>query len=181
MSRLGKLPIILPAGVTVAFENNTLTVKGPKGELKREVKKPVVLTINEKEIVVSVEDSADQKQRAFWGLFRGLINNMVVGVSVGFIKKLEINGVGYRANVAGKVLNLSLGYSHPIVFNLPEGITATVEGNVIAISGIDNELIGNIAYKIRKFRKPEPYKGKGVKYETEVIRRKAGKSAAKGK
>ena len=106
---------------------------------------------------------------------------MVVGVSVGFIKKLEINGVGYRANVAGKVLNLSLGYSHPIVFNLPEGITATVEGNVIAISGIDNELIGNIAYKIRKFRKPEPYKGKGVKYETEVIRRKAGKSAAKGK
>ncbi len=181
MSRLGKLPIILPAGVTVVFEKNILTVKGPKGELKREVKKPVVLTISEKEIVVSVEDPTDQKQRAFWGLFRGLINNMVVGVSVGFIKKLEINGVGYRANVAGKVLNLSLGYSHPIVFNLPEGITATVEGNVIAISGIDNELIGNIAYKIRKFRKPEPYKGKGVKYETEVIRRKAGKSAAKGK
>ena len=181
MSRLGKLPIILPAGVTVVFEKNILTVKGPKGELKREVKKPVVLTISEKEIVVSVEDATDQKQRAFWGLFRGLINNMVVGVSVGFIKKLEINGVGYRANVAGKVLNLSLGYSHPIVFNLPEGITATVEGNVIAISGIDNELIGNIAYKIRKFRKPEPYKGKGVKYETEVIRRKAGKSAAKGK
>ena len=181
MSRLGKLPIILPAGVTVAFENNTLTVKGPKGELKREVKKPVVLTINEKEIVVSVEDSTDQKQRAFWGLFRGLINNMIIGVSVGFTKKLEINGVGYRANVAGKILNLSLGYSHPIIFTLPEGITATVEGNVIAISGIDNELIGNVAYKIRKFRKPEPYKGKGVKYQNEVIRRKAGKSAAKGK
>lgn len=181
MSRLGKLPITLPAGVTVAFENNILTVKGPKGELKREIKKPVLLTISEKEIIVSVEDTTAPKQRAFWGLFRGLISNMVTGVSVGFVKKLEINGVGYRAAVAGRVLNLNLGYSHPIVFALPEGIDATVEGNVIVLSGISNELLGNTAYKIRKFRKPEPYKGKGVKYSTEVIRRKAGKSAAKGK
>ena len=181
MSRLGKLPITLPAGVTVAFENNILTVKGPKGELKREIKKPVLLTISEKEIIVSVEDTTAPKQRAFWGLFRGLISNMVTGVSVGFVKKLEINGVGYRAAVAGRVLNLNLGYSHPIVFALPEGIDAIVEGNVITLSGISNELLGNTAYKVRKFRKPEPYKGKGVKYSTEVIRRKAGKSAAKGK
>jgi large subunit ribosomal protein L6 len=181
MSRLGKLAIILPAGVSVSFVDNILTVKGPKGELKREIKKPVLLTINEKEILVSVEDTSAPKQRAFWGLFRGLINNMVTGVSVGFAKKLEINGVGYRASVAGRTLNLSLGYSHPIVFALPEGIDAIVEGNAITISGISNELVGNTAYKIRKFRKPEPYKGKGVKYSTEVIRRKAGKSAAKGK
>lgn len=181
MSRLGKLAIILPAGVSVSFDKDVLTVKGPKGELKREIKKPVVLTINEKEILVSVEDTNDKKQRAFWGLFRGLINNMVTGVSVGFTKKLEINGVGYRANVAGKKLNLSLGYSHPIEFVLPVGIDALVEGNTITLSGVDNELLGNIAYKVRKFRKPEPYKGKGVKYATEVIRRKAGKSAAKGK
>lgn len=181
MSRLGKLPITIPAGVTVSFEQSILTVKGPKGELKREIKKPVVLTINEKEVLVSVEDTNATKQRAFWGLFRGLINNMVIGVSVGFTKKLEINGVGYRANMAGRNLNLSLGYSHPIIFALPEGIDAVVEGNAITVSGISNELVGNTAYKIRKFRKPEPYKGKGVKYSTEVIRRKAGKSAAKGK
>jgi len=181
MSRLGKLAIILPAGVTVSFDKNILTVKGPKGELKREIKKPVLLTINEKEILVSVEDTTAPKQRAFWGLFRGLINNMVTGVSVGFSKKLEINGVGYRASITGRTLNLSLGYSHPIVFVLPEGIDGVVEGNAITISGISNELVGNTAYKIRKFRKPEPYKGKGVKYSTEVIRRKAGKSAAKGK
>ena len=180
MSRVGKLPIAVPSGVTITVDDEFVTVTGPKGTLKQFTMPGIAVVQEDGKLTVN-RASDEREHRAKHGLMRALINNMVVGVTTGFSKKLEINGVGYRANVAGKVLNLSLGYSHPIVFNLPEGITATVEGNVIAISGIDNELIGNIAYKIRKFRKPEPYKGKGVKYETEVIRRKAGKSAAKGK
>lgn len=178
MSRLGKLPIKLPAGVTAQFKAGILSVKGPKGELAREIKLPATITISETEIVVSVDKEA-KNFSAFWGLYRALANNMVVGVSDGYSKKLEINGVGYKANTSGNKLNLSLGYSHPIEFILPEGISAVVEGNAITLSGIDNELLGNTAHKVRAFRKPEPYKGKGVKYAEEVIRRKAGKTAAK--
>lgn len=178
MSRLGKLPIKIPAGVSVQFKDGLLSVKGPKGELSKEIKEPAIITITEQELIVAVDQEAKDAS-AYWGLYRALINNMVTGVSVGFSKKLEINGVGYKANVSGNKLNLSLGYSHPIEFILPANVSAIVEANVITLSSIDNELLGNIAHKIRAFRKPEPYKGKGVKYSTEVIRRKAGKTAAK--
>jgi len=137
--------------------------------------------IEEKQIVVALSDNGSKNASAMWGLYRTLFANMVEGVSAGFVRKLEINGVGYRANVSGNTLNLSLGFSHPVVFELPKGITALVEGNVITLNGYDKKLIGETAARIRRIRKPEPYKGKGVKYAEEVIRRKAGKSAAKGK
>jgi len=178
MSRLGKLPINLSAGVTAKFENGILTVKGPKGELSREIKAPAIVEIAENAIKISVDLEAKDAS-AYWGLYRALANNMVIGVTTGFTKKLEINGVGYRAALSGNKLNLNLGYSHPIEFPLPAGISAVVEGNTITLSGINNELLGDTAYKIRKLRIPEPYKGKGVKYSDEVIRRKAGKTAAK--
>lgn len=180
MSRLGKLPIILPAGVSAELKNSTLTVKGPKGELKLAIKLGILMTISAEEINVSV--APDMKTGgAFWGLFRSLINNMVLGVSLGFSKKLEINGVGYRVAASGQKLTLNLGFSHPIEFILPDGITAVVEGNSITLSGADKKLVGETAARIRKLRKPEPYKGKGIKYSDEIVRRKAGKSAAKGK
>jgi large subunit ribosomal protein L6 len=178
MSRLGKLPINLPQGVSAQFKDGVISVKGPKGELSREIKAPATVAINDQELIVSVDLEAKDAS-AYWGLYRALVKNMVTGVSDGFVKKLEINGVGYKAAVSGENLNLSLGYSHPIVFNLPKGVSAIVEANVITLSSIDNELLGNTAHKIRSFRKPEPYKGKGVKYVGEVIRRKAGKTAAK--
>ena len=178
MSRLGKLPINLPEGVSAQFQNGRLTVKGPKGELVREIKAPAKIEIAEGVLRVTV-DLAAKDASAYWGLYRALVNNMVQGVKTGFSKKLEINGVGYRAAVSGNKLNLNLGYSHPIEFVLPAGISAAVEGNAITLSGINNELLGDTAFKIRKLRTPEPYKGKGVKYADEVIRRKAGKTAAK--
>ncbi len=181
MSRLGKLPIILPAGVTTTLSGNVLTVKGAKGELKQDFNSDIVVKIEEGSILVSKNENGSKKAGAMWGLYRTLFANMVEGVSAGFTKKLEINGVGYRANVSGSKLNMALGFSHPIEFQLPAGITASVEGNVISISGYDKKLVGETAAKIRKIRKPEPYKGKGVKYTDEVIRRKAGKSAAKAK
>ena len=178
MSRLGKLPINLSAGVTAKFENGILTVKGPKGELSRAIKAPAIVEITAEVLKINVDLQAKDAS-AYWGLYRALANNMVIGVTDGFTRKLEINGVGYRAALTGNTLTLNLGYSHPIVFPLPDGISAVVEGNTITLSGINNELLGNTAYKIRKFRIPEPYKGKGVKYAEEVIRRKAGKTAAK--
>ncbi|PKM89121.1 50S ribosomal protein L6 [Candidatus Falkowbacteria bacterium HGW-Falkowbacteria-2] len=178
MSRLGKMPINLPEGVTATFEGTLLTVKGPKGELKREIKAPASVSIADGVLTVTVDREAKDAS-AYWGLFRTLANNMVTGVKTGFTKKLEINGVGYRAALSGTNLNLNLGYSHPIVFPLPTGVTAVVEGNSITLTSIDNELLGNTAYKIRKLRAPEPYKGKGVKYSDETLRRKAGKTAAK--
>ncbi len=178
MSRLGKMPINLPEGVTAQFENGILTVKGPKGELSRAIKAPATAEIADGVLKITVDLQAKDAS-AYWGLYRALADNMVTGVKTGFTKKLEINGVGYRAAVSGNNLNLSLGYSHPIEFHLPTGISAVVEGNAITLSGIDNELLGNTAYKVRKLRTPEPYKGKGVKYAEEVLRRKAGKTAAK--
>lgn len=176
MSRIGKMPIAIPAGVTVTIaENNHVTVKGPKGTLERTL--PAAMTIKQEGAEVIVTRPDDQKQnKALHGLTRTLINNMVVGVTEGYSKTLEINGVGYRANKAGKVLELALGYSHPINMPDPEGITTSVENNIIKIEGIDKEKVGQHAAEIRGKRGPEPYKGKGIKYTTEHIRRKVGKT-----
>ena len=179
MSRIGKMPIAIPSGVTVnVAENNTVTVKGPKGELTRTL--PAVLTITEKDGQLTVERPNDEKEtRALHGLTRSLLNNMVVGVTDGYSKSLEINGVGYRAQKQGKTLTLSLGYSHPVVMEDPEGISTEVKDNQIIVSGISKEAVGQYAAVIREKRPPEPYKGKGIKYADEVIRRKVGKTGKK--
>ena len=176
MSRIGKMPIAVPAGVTVTIaENNHVTVKGPKGTLERTL--PAAMTIKQEGEEIIVTRPNDLKQnKALHGLTRTLINNMVVGVTQGYSKTLEINGVGYKANKNGKVLELALGYSHPINMPDPDGITTTVENNTIKIEGIDKEKVGQHAAEIRSKRGPEPYKGKGIKYSTEHIRRKVGKT-----
>ena len=180
MSRIGRLPVAIPAGVTVEVaENNVVTVKGPKGTLTREL--PVEMEIKVEGEEVTVTRPSDLKRmKALHGLTRTLINNMVVGVTQGFVRNLEINGVGYRAAQAGKNLNLSLGFSHPVVVEPPVGIKLEAPApNKIVVSGIDKEAVGAMAAKIRSYREPEPYKGKGIKYEGEHIRRKAGKTGSK--
>ncbi len=179
MSRIGKLPIKLPEGVQATIEKNFIIVKGPKGELKQQFKNVVKIEVADGEVRVDIKNKESKSEKSFWGLYRSLINNMVVGVSEGFEKKLEVNGVGYRVAISGNKLTLNVGFSHPVDFELPEGISGAVDGNVITISGIDKQLVGEASAKIRKIRKPEPYKGKGIKYVDEVIRRKAGKTAAK--
>jgi large subunit ribosomal protein L6 len=180
MSRLGKLPIKIPAGTQVNIGSSSITVKGPKGELKQELLKAIKAEINDNnELIISVNNPEDKKEKSFWGLFRALINNMVIGVNEGYQKKLEIKGVGYKVAVNGDKINLSLGFSHPIEFPLPAGTSAIAEGNFLTIIGIDKQLVGELAAQIRKLRKPEPYKGKGIRYIDEVVRRKAGKAAAK--
>lgn len=179
MSRLGKLPIAIPSGVEVKINGNFIVVKGPKGELKQALHSLVQVEIGEKEIVVKAGEATSKKEKAFWGLYRSLINNMVLGVTSGFEKKLEVNGVGYRVALQGRKLVLNVGYSHPVDFPLPDGIEGKVEANVITVSGFDKQLVGEVAANIRKVRKPEPYKGKGIKYVDEIIRRKEGKTAAK--
>ena len=179
MSRLGKLPIKLPAGVQVSLNGLEAIFKGPKGELKLNLDHDIELTIGDSELSILPKDKEAKNARAFWGLYWSLARNCVIGVSEGFSKKLEINGVGYRAVVAGDKLNMNLGFSHPIIFTIPKGITVAVEANIITITGTDKALVGETAANIRKIRKPEPYKGKGVKYSDEVVRRKAGKAAAK--
>ena len=176
MSRIGKMPIAIPAGVTVEIaENNHVTVKGPKGTLERTL--PAAMTIKQEGAEIIVTRPNDLKEnKSLHGLTRTLINNMVVGVTDGYSKTLEINGVGYRAAKNGNVLELSLGYSHPINMPDPEGITTTVENNTIKIEGIDKEKVGQHAAEIRGKRGPEPYKGKGIKYTTEHIIRKVGKA-----
>ena len=176
MSRIGRMPIAVPAGVTVTIaENNLVTVKGPKGTLERVL--PAEMTIKQEgaEIVVSRPNDL-KRNKSLHGLTRTLIKNMVVGVTEGFTKTLEINGVGYRAQKSGKVLTLQLGYSHPIEMEDPDGIETKVDGNKIIVSGISKEKVGQYAAEIREKRKPEPYKGKGIKYDYEVIRRKVGKT-----
>jgi large subunit ribosomal protein L6 len=180
MSRLGKMPIKLEAGVQARIEDDFIIVKGPKGELKEKLHSLVIVEIGTEDIKVSVKNIANKKEKSLWGLFASLIKNMVIGVTEGFSKKLEINGVGYKAAASGNKILLNLGFSHPIDFQLPEGISAQVEGNIITLSGINKYLVGETAAQIRKIRKPEPYKGKGIKYIDEVILRKAGKTAAKG-
>ena len=178
MSRIGKKPIAIPKGVEVRFEGVQLIIKGPKGELNLNVHPDVKLDIEDNNIAVSVVDET-RESRSIHGLFRVLIDNMVTGVTKGFERVLEIVGVGYRAELKGRTAVFNLGYSHPINFELPEGIDAKIEKTKITLSGIDRELLGMTAAKIRSFRKPEPYKGKGIKYAGEMIRRKAGKAGAK--
>ena len=177
MSRIGKLPIVVPSGVDVAIDEALVTVKGPKGTLSHTVAAPI--TVERNEAVLDVKRPDDERQsKALHGLTRTLINNMVVGVTEGFEKKLEIVGVGYRVLSKGPTqLEFQLGYSHPIVFDAPEGITFSVEGPTkLGVAGIDKQLVGEVAANIRKLRKPEPYKGKGVRYAGEHIRRKVGKA-----
>lgn len=178
MSRIGRTPIEIPAGTTVEIAGNIIKATGPKGALEVALLPGLSVKLDGSIMQVSKVRDDEETQRTY-GLQRTLINNIVVGVSTGYERRLEINGVGYRANVAGRTLNLSLGYSHPIEFALPEGIEAKVEKNIIVLNGADKQLIGQVAANIRALRKPEPYKGKGIKYIEERIRRKAGKTAAK--
>lgn len=179
MSRIGRMPIAVPAGVTVDIaENNKVTVKGPKGTLERVLPAEMEITREGEEILVKRPNDL-KKMKSLHGLTRTLINNMVVGVTEGYTKTLEVNGVGYRAAKQGSKLTLSLGFSHPVEMNDPEGITTTVDGNKIVVSGIDKEKVGQYAAEIREKRAPEPYKGKGIKYDYEVIRRKVGKTGKK--
>lgn len=178
MSRIGKMPVTIPEGVQVTVENNKVTVKGPKGSLSREFHNDIIIKTEDSNIIV--ERPSDQKNhRALHGLTRSLINNMIAGVVGGFQKVLVLEGVGYRAALQGKKLTLTVGYSHPVEFEPPEGIEFEVPApNRIIVKGIDKELVGQIAANIRAVREPEPYKGKGIRYEDEVVRRKEGKTGA---
>ena len=176
MSRVGKKPIPVPKGVQITLGGTSVTVKGPKGQLQMSMH-PRVKVAQEGEELVCTRESEDRESRAAHGLVRAHLANMVKGVSEGFQRRLEINGVGYRAEVSGKKLVLQLGYSHPVDYALPEGVTAAVDKNVVVLSGIDRQLLGATAAKVRSFRPPEPYKGKGIKYAEETILRKAGKAA----
>ena len=180
MSRIGKVPVNIPEKVEVSIANGLVTIKGVKGSLTHKLNENVIAMVDGKSIVVKPKDESAEA-RSQWGTARTLVGNMVIGVSVGFVKSLEFNGVGYKAAVNGNLLNLSLGYSHNIDFTLPQGISARVNKNQIDIEGANKELVGQVAAKVRSFREPEPYKGKGVKYITEKIIRKAGKAGGKGK
>ncbi len=177
MSRIGKKPVAIPTGVHVTLKDGHLAVKGPKGELKRVLPEGVTVQVDKTHVQVT-RDSDEGAIRARHGLVRALINNMVDGVTKGFERKLEINGVGYKAEVAGDKLNLALGFSHPVVYPLPKGVSAKVEKNILTLAATDRDLLGQTAAKVRSFRPPEPYKGKGVKYLEEFIKRKVGKTGA---
>lgn len=177
MSRIGKLPIPLPDDVRATITPGRIVVTGPKGELAQALPKHVQVTERERVLHVSVDHPDVKDERALWGLIQRLIVNMVTGVRQGFQKKLEISGVGYQAAIKGTTLVLSVGYSHPVEYQLPSGIQAAVEKNVVTITGIDKQVVGEVAAQIRKVRPPEPYKGKGIKYSDEIVRRKAGKQA----
>lgn len=183
MSRIGKLPISIPAGVTVSQSEGVVTVKGPKGELKQSVDPRIVVKV-EGDTVVVERQSEERQDRSMHGLYRALINNMVTGVSQGFTKTLELVGVGYRASNQGQILELSLGFTHNVYLQLPAEIKVETKSErnknpLIILESPDKQLLGQVCTKIRSFRKPEPYKGKGIKFEGEVIRRKSGKSAGK--
>lgn len=175
MSRVGKLPIQIPSGVTITVDPDFVTVAGPKGTLKQFTMPGVTVAVEDNQVVVTRAND-EPKIRAKHGLMRALVNNMVVGVSTGFSKKLEINGVGFRVMLQGTDLKFNLGFSHDVIYKLPEGITATVEQNNITVTGVSKQQVGQVAAEIRALKKPEPYKGKGIKYADEVIIRKSGKS-----
>jgi large subunit ribosomal protein L6 len=178
MSRIGKIPVKVPNGVKVSFANNLMTVEGPKGKLTQSYHP--IITFEDKGSEIVVARPNDEKQtKSYHGLYRNLLNNMVAGVSNGFSRTLLITGVGYRAEVQGKILVLSLGYSSDIYIGIPEGLTITAEASKVVVSGIDKQRVGEMASQIRKLRPPEPYKGKGIRYENEIIRRKVGKSGVK--
>ena len=179
MSRIGRLPVVIPAGVEVKIaDGNVVTVKGSKGTLERTLPTEMEIKLEDGHVVVSRPNDL-KRMKSLHGLTRSLIHNMVVGVSEGYTKTLEVNGVGYRASKQGNKLTLNLGYSHPVEMDDPEGITTTVDGNKIIVSGISKEKVGQFAAEIRDKRRPEPYKGKGIKYSDEVIRRKVGKTGKK--
>jgi len=175
MSRVGKHPVVIPAGVDVALDDGAISVKGKLGAMRRALVPEVEVTVDGGMVTVAPRDEG-RRAWAMWGTYRSVINSMVVGVSEGFSKRLEINGVGYRAATDGKTLTLQLGYSHPIEHPIPEGIKITCERpTIIVVSGHDRQRVGQVAAEIRAYRKPEPYKGKGIKYADEIIRRKEGK------
>jgi large subunit ribosomal protein L6 len=177
MSRIGKLPITVPSGVDVAIDGRTVTVKGPKGTLSHTVIEPITIERDETGTVVLKRPDDERRNKAMHGLSRTLVNNLVVGVTNGYEKKLEIHGVGYRVALKGSSLEFALGFSHPVVIEAPEGVTFRVETPTrFSVSGINKQLVGEVAANIRKLRKPDPYKGKGVRYAGEVIRRKVGKT-----
>jgi large subunit ribosomal protein L6 len=182
MSRIGRKPVEIPKGVTVAITKDTVSVKGPKGNLNLARHKAVEIKQDKqegKDVIVFERSGNLGPERAAHGLMRALVNNMLEGVTKGFEKQLEINGVGYKAEIKGQKITLSLGYSHPIEYTLPEGVSAKTDKNLLILSSIDREKLGGAAAKIRSYRPPEPYKGKGIKYVTETIVRKAGKTAGK--
>ncbi|MCL2411114.1 MAG: 50S ribosomal protein L6 [Treponema sp.] len=178
MSRVGKIPVKIPSGVKVTFQNEEMTVEGPKGKLKQKYHPIIVFEDKGGEIVVSRQNE-EKQSKAFHGLYRNLLNNMVIGVSTGFNRTLVITGVGYRAEVQGKLLSMALGYSNDIFVGIPDDLTVAVDAGKVTVSGIDKQRVGEFAAQLRKLRKPEPYKGKGIRYEDEIIRRKVGKSGVK--
>ncbi len=178
MSRIGKQPVMIPAGVEVSLHEQTLTVTGPKGRLTLNIPEKIKLLITPADITVSIHDIADQFQYALWGTIQRLISNHIIGVIAGFSKKLKMSGVGYRAAVQGNKLVLEVGFSHPVDYPIPDGIEIKVENNLITVTGIDKQKVGETAAEIRAYKTPEPYKGKGIMYDNEIIHRKAGKQAA---
>lgn len=177
MSRIGKKLIKIPSGVKVAVKDGQIVVTGPKGELKRAMNSMVAVKIENDTVALDVQNKEDKKEKSIWGTYGAHIRNMIEGVTNGFKKQLEINGVGYKAAMQGKDLKLEIGYSHPVIYKMPKEATVMVEKNVITVESIDKELLGHVTSEIRATRKPEPYKGKGIKYMDETIRRKAGKAA----
>lgn len=180
MSRIGKQPVVIPAGVEASLKDRVVSVKGSKGTLTLTLHPHIAVVIDGGAAMVSVKNAEDKKDNALWGTTRQLIENMIEGVTKGFNKKLEAVGVGYKVAASGPKLTLEVGFSHPVVITMPAGISVAVEKNTISISGIDKQMVGETAARIRRIRKPEPYKGKGIKYIDEVIRRKAGKAAKTG-
>jgi large subunit ribosomal protein L6 len=174
MSRIGKQEILIPAGVKVVQNGNTLSVTGPKGTLAKVFRDDITIAVTDKNIILNIKRN-DKFSKSLWGTYASHIKNMIAGVQIPYQKKLILEGVGFKSEVKGKEFNFALGFSHPVIVKIPEGITATAEKNVITISGIDKELVGSFTAAIRALKKPEPYKGKGMRYEGEVIRRKQGK------
>ncbi len=177
MSRIGKKLISVPKGVEVKVDQAFVSVKGPKGELKEAIHPHVLIVSENNEVKINVKEPDVKTDKALWGLYGSLIKNMIIGVTVGFEKKMEINGVGYKAQVSGDKIVFNLGFSHPVDFVLPKGITVKIDKNIISVSGIDKRLVGTVAAEIRGLKPPEPYKGKGIKYIDEIIVKKAGKAA----
>ena len=178
MSRIGKKPILIPEGVEVKIEGTKVTVKGPKGEISKEIRPEIKIEVKDKNILVSCGEEPPKQVKALWGLSRALIANMVEGVTVGFEKKLEIQGVGFKAALEGEEIILNVGYTHPVKLKIPQDIKTSVEKNIIIVSGIRKEVVGQFSANIRRVKPPEPYKGKGIRYVGEVVKRKLGKKAA---
>lgn len=177
MSRIGRKSIAIPAGVTVALNGRTVEVKGPKGSLTRVLHPAVSVSVLENAVTVDVAKKEEKSERSLWGTFAAHIRNMIIGVTAGYKKQLEVNGVGFRVALQGKDLRLEIGFSHPVIFSMPDNVKASVEKNIITLESADKELLGQVAAEVRDLKKPEPYKGKGIKYIDEIIRRKAGKAA----